>query len=243
MSNRQDFPNKTTNSKQSRTNVIVHAPLSSPTSTATSQQDLTVVSVADNSPNSSLASSPSTGTINTSNIPAVIETIGGDKPLINSFLSSPVPLPSSAPPDLGDSTHVRVSPPSSSRPDPGVIAPVRGPNSGYASACPPPCPSASIPVRESTNLVKASATENENEFKWSQFLVSLPRGTNKDIKLESFIKYWQSGKVLIYNQDFHCLDYITVPDLVSRLGLPTNLNIVTAKDLNKNNTKLLKQSK
>ena len=137
---------------------------------------------------------------------------------------------------LGRFDPVRVSLPSSSRPDPGVITPVRGPNSGYVPASPPPHPSASTPVRESTTLVKASATENENEFKWSQFVVSLTRGTNKDIKPENFIKYWQSGKVLIYDQDFHCPDYNIVTDLVSRLGLPTNLNPVTAKDLNKNNT-------
>ena len=96
-SNDTKFASGATNTKQSSTIAIVNAPMLSPTSTAPSQLDLTVVPVAENSPTSSLAASPPTESINTLNILVAIETISGDKPLINSFISAHVLLLSSAP--------------------------------------------------------------------------------------------------------------------------------------------------
>ena len=98
----------------------------------------------------------------------------------------------------------------------------------------------SAPRASSTALVDANPLETE--YQWIQFEVSLTCSTKKEIKPISFINYLARGKVLIYDLDYHIPDLNVLMNMISRLGLPTNLNIVAANDLNNTNKNVLKQS-
>ena len=80
-------------------------------------------------------------------------------------------------------------------------------------------------MRVATTLIDAIAIENE--YQGYQFVDSLTRSTKKEIKQDNSIKYWESVKVLFSDQDYHYPNFNVLTDLVSRLGLPTNINIVT----------------